>query len=221
MDLPSEKKLSIPYFLLQSMTECATKLREGTPDQIAHHGLIKLLVEDALHTYTVPLSWEVFRNMSKNDDIRVLAVEFTSSSSEEKGPIQAEKKGKGEETMAKAPKKEHKKKQENNQAAKKEGDKTSLTPREKRLQSRVERTKKVHVSEGTYKETSVKSKGKAPSAKHAKTVPSVSTGKLKALLQEARNQPLQGFLQEVLRKESKRRKRLKSLLGRQQMCWPP
>ena len=56
MDLPSEKKLSIPYFLLQSMTECATKLREGMPDQIANHGLIKLLVEDALHTYIVPLS---------------------------------------------------------------------------------------------------------------------------------------------------------------------
>ena len=32
MDLPSENKLSIPYFLLQSMTECATKLKEGTPD---------------------------------------------------------------------------------------------------------------------------------------------------------------------------------------------
>jgi len=72
MDLPSKKRLSIPYFLLQSMTECATKLREGTLDQIAHHGLIKLLVEDALHNYIVPLSWEVFRNMTKNDDIRVL-----------------------------------------------------------------------------------------------------------------------------------------------------
>jgi len=32
MDLPSKQKLSIPYFLLQSMIECATKLREGTPD---------------------------------------------------------------------------------------------------------------------------------------------------------------------------------------------
>ena len=60
MDLPSDNNLSIPYFLLQSMTECATKLREGMPDQVAHHGLIKLLVEDALHTYTVPLSWEAF-----------------------------------------------------------------------------------------------------------------------------------------------------------------
>ena len=165
MDLPSEKKLSIPYFLLQSMTECATKLREGTPDQMAHHGLIKLLVEDALHTYTVPLSWEVFRNMTKDDDIRVLAEELTSTSSEEKGPIQTEKKEKGQETMAKAPKKEHKGKQEKNQAAKTEGDKPTLTPREKRLQSRVERTEKVHVSEDTSKATSAKSKEKAPSAK--------------------------------------------------------
>lgn len=56
MDLPLKQKLSIPYFLLQSTIECATKLREGTPDQLAHHGLIKLLMEYALHTYTVPLS---------------------------------------------------------------------------------------------------------------------------------------------------------------------
>ena len=179
MDLPSEKRLSIPYFLLQSMTECATKLREGMPDQIAHHGLIKLLVEDALHNYTVPLSWEVFRNMTKNDDIQVLIAELTSSSSEGKGPIHAEKKGKGQETTAKAPKEEHKQKQEKNQAAKTEGDQPTLTPREKRLRSRVERTEKVHVSKGTPKVTSLQSKGEAPSAKQAKTVPPVSTGKSK------------------------------------------
>jgi len=60
MDLPPEEKLSIPYFLLQSLSECGTKLNEGTLDQLAHHGIIKLLVENALHTYTVPLSWEIF-----------------------------------------------------------------------------------------------------------------------------------------------------------------
>ena len=32
IDLPVEKKLSIPYFLLQSLIECATKLKEGIPD---------------------------------------------------------------------------------------------------------------------------------------------------------------------------------------------
>lgn len=104
MDLPTERKLSIPYFLLQSLIECATKLREGTPDKLAHHGLIKLLVEDALHTYTVPLSWEIFRNISKDDDIRILAEELTSSSSEEKEHIEAEKKAKGQETPRKPPK---------------------------------------------------------------------------------------------------------------------
>lgn len=79
--------------------------------------------------------------------------------------------------MAKAPKGEHKKKQEKNQAAKTEGDKPTLTPREKRLWSRVERTKKVHVSKGTPKATSLKSKGEEPSAKYPKTVPPISTGK--------------------------------------------
>jgi hypothetical protein len=83
MDLPPAIKLSIPYFLLQSLIECGTKLNEGIPDQLAHHGLIKLLVEDSLHTYTVPISWEIFRNMCRDDNIRTLAENITPSSSEE------------------------------------------------------------------------------------------------------------------------------------------
>lgn len=135
MDLPLEQKLSIPYFLLQSLIECATKLREGTPDQLAHHGLIKLLVEDALHTYTVPLSWEIFRNMSKDDDIRILAEELTSSSSEEKEHTEAEKEAKGQEIPDKPPKKEQKEPREKGQVAeaKTVGGKITQTPREKRL----------------------------------------------------------------------------------------
>lgn len=101
MDFPSEQKLSIPYFLLLSLIECGTKLNEGTPDQLAHHGLIKLFVEDALHTYTVHISWEIFCNMSKDDDIQTLAEELTSSSSEEKDHIEAEKKTKGKEARGK------------------------------------------------------------------------------------------------------------------------
>ena len=46
IDSPPVQKLSIPYFLLQSLIECGTKSNEGIPDQLAHHGLIKLLVED-------------------------------------------------------------------------------------------------------------------------------------------------------------------------------
>ena len=76
-------------------------MNEGIPDQLAYHGLIKLLVEDALHTYTIPLSWEIFRNMSKDDDIQILAEELTSSNSEEKEHIEAEKKPKGKEAKGK------------------------------------------------------------------------------------------------------------------------
>jgi len=138
-------------------------------------------VDDALHTYTVPLSWEIFQNMSKNDDIRILAKELTPSSSEEKENTQVEKKAKGKETSGKTPKKEQKGTQEKGQAAKTGGGKITPTPREKRLQSRVERTKKVQASEGTPKADSAKLKEKAPSAKHAKTVPSASTGTEKAI----------------------------------------
>lgn len=83
IDLPLAKKLSIPYFLLQSLIECGKKLNKGVPDQLAHHGLIKLLVEDALHTYTVPISWETIRNMSREDNIRTLVENITPSKSEE------------------------------------------------------------------------------------------------------------------------------------------
>ena len=63
MDLPAIRKLSLPYFLLQSLIECSTKLNAGIPDQLAHHGLIKLLVEDTLHTYTIPIASETCPEM--------------------------------------------------------------------------------------------------------------------------------------------------------------
>ena len=97
-DLPVEKKLSIPYFLLQSLMECTSKLREGVPDQVAHHGLIKLLVEDALHSYKVPLAWEAFRNLTKDGDIKMLAEEGGSSSSGEKEPVATKEKEAGKKT---------------------------------------------------------------------------------------------------------------------------
>jgi len=119
-------------------------LQEGTPNQLAHHGLIKLLVEAALHTYTVPLSWEIFRNMSKDDDIQILAEELTSSSSEEREHIEAENKTKGKETHDRPPQEEQEEKQEKDQAveAKYVGGIKAQTPREKWLQIRVERTEK-------------------------------------------------------------------------------
>lgn len=169
MDLPTEQKLSIPYFLLQSLMECGKKLQEGTPNQLAHHGLIKLLVEDSLHTYTVPLSWEIFCNMSKDDDIRILAEELTSSSSEEREHIEAEKKTKGKETKGKKtqdrpPQEEQEEKQEKCQAteAKAVGEIKAQMLREKQLQIRAKRIEKVQASEGTPKATTTQLKEKEP-----------------------------------------------------------
>lgn len=183
MDLPTEQKLRIPYFLLQSLIECGIKLKEETPEQLAHYGLINLLVEDALQTYTVPLSWEIFYNMSKDDDIWILAEELTSSSSEEKGHIEAERKTKGKEakgkkTQGRPPQEKQEEKQEKGQApkAKAVGGVKAQTPREKRLQTQVERTEKVQTSEGTPKETTTQVKEKAPLAKQAKSVKTSSTG---------------------------------------------
>ena len=59
MDTPTHQKLSIPYFLLQSLIDSSTKVQAVNSGQLAHHGLIKILVEEALHTFTLPIAWEV------------------------------------------------------------------------------------------------------------------------------------------------------------------
>eukprot|EP00253_Pinus_taeda_P023992 PITA_23992 len=111
------------------------KTTTGTPDQLAHHGLIKLLVEDSLHTYTVPLPWETFRNMSTDDNIRILANELTLSSSEEGEHTEAGEKASGKETQDKQTQKGQKEERGKGQIAESKtvGGTTAQTPREKRL----------------------------------------------------------------------------------------
>ena len=41
------------------------------------------MVEDALHTYTIPIAWDIFINMSRDDDIETLIEDISPSSSEE------------------------------------------------------------------------------------------------------------------------------------------
>ena len=106
IDLPATQRLSIPYFLLQSLMECSTKLKDGIPDQVAHHGLVKLLVEDALHSYKVPLAWESFRNLTREGDIKMLLEETGSSSGEEEEPVAESKKGKSQKIPTPTQKKE-------------------------------------------------------------------------------------------------------------------
>ena len=83
MDNPAPQKLSIPYFLLQSLIDSSTKVQARDLWQLAHHGLIKFLVEEALHTFTLPIEWEVFQNMTDEDDIKALTYYFNPTVSEE------------------------------------------------------------------------------------------------------------------------------------------
>jgi len=99
MDLPPVRKLNLPYFLLQSLIECGTKLNARVPDQFSHHGLIKLLVEDALHTYTIPIAWEIFRNMSRDDDIKTLTNDIKPSSNDKEEKTEEIEKKNNEEAQ--------------------------------------------------------------------------------------------------------------------------
>lgn len=173
IDLPVENKLSIPYFLLQSLIECATKLKEGIPDQVAHHGLIKLLVEDALYSYKVPLSWEAFKNLTRDGDIRMLTEDSGSSSSEEKETVAAGKKETGQKTPTTVQKKEQRRKHEKKDAEEK-GDTPILSVREKRLQRRTDKAEKVHISTSTSSAPATKPKSKTHAEKQAKVVTPVS-----------------------------------------------
>ena len=83
MDTPAHQKLSIPYFILQSLIDSSTKVQEGNSQQLDHHGLIKILVEESLHTLTIPISWEVFRNMTVEDDIKALTYDVSPAVDEE------------------------------------------------------------------------------------------------------------------------------------------
>ena len=83
MDTPTHQKLSIPYFLLQPLIDSSTKVQEGNSQYLAHHGLIKILVEEALHTLTIPMAWEVFRDMTAKDDIKALTYDVSHVVSEE------------------------------------------------------------------------------------------------------------------------------------------
>ena len=82
MDTPTPQKVSIPYFLLQSLIDSSIKLKARGSDQLAHHGLIKLLVEEGIPTFTIHIAWEMFRNMTEEDYIKALTYDHIPSHSE-------------------------------------------------------------------------------------------------------------------------------------------
>ena len=62
-ETPPHHRLNIPYFLLQSLIDISIKVKEGNHQQLAHHGLIRIIIEDALHNLIIAIQWSIFRDM--------------------------------------------------------------------------------------------------------------------------------------------------------------
>ena len=80
---PPHQRLSIPYFLMQSLIDSSIKVKEGNSQQLAHHGLIRILIEDALQNLRTPITWSVFRDLPAEDDIKALTYDVSPIVSEE------------------------------------------------------------------------------------------------------------------------------------------
>jgi len=59
----TQQKLIIPYFLLQSLKYMSLKVHRGKQEFLAHHGLIKMKISDALRSLRKRILWEYFINM--------------------------------------------------------------------------------------------------------------------------------------------------------------
>jgi len=46
------------------------KVQEGKHTQLSHHGIIKLILEDALRNLKVPILWSTFVDMDREDVIQ-------------------------------------------------------------------------------------------------------------------------------------------------------
>ncbi len=58
-------------------------MKEGNSQQLAHHGLIRILIEDTLQDLRTPITWSVFRDMLAEDDIKALTYDISPTISEE------------------------------------------------------------------------------------------------------------------------------------------
>ena len=64
------------------MIDMSIKVQEGKHQQLAHHGLIKLILEDALQNLRLPITWTTFRDMKAEGVIQALEYDKISTTSE-------------------------------------------------------------------------------------------------------------------------------------------
>ena len=55
-ELPFEQRLSVPHFLLNAITDMSHKVGERKYHYLAHYGLIKLILNDALRRLNLHVS---------------------------------------------------------------------------------------------------------------------------------------------------------------------
>jgi hypothetical protein len=61
----SEENFNIPYFVLVSIREMSENVQKGKKDALAPHGLIKIIVCEALQNLNVKVSWEQCVDMER------------------------------------------------------------------------------------------------------------------------------------------------------------
>jgi len=82
-ETPPHQRLNIPYFLRQSLIDSSIKVQEGNSQQLARHGLIRILIEDSLQNLRIPITWSIFRDMLVEDNIKALTYDVSPIVSEE------------------------------------------------------------------------------------------------------------------------------------------
>ena len=64
------------------MIDMSIKVQEGIHQQLAHHVLIKLILEDALQNLRLPITWTTFRDMQEGGAIQALTYDKITTTSE-------------------------------------------------------------------------------------------------------------------------------------------
>jgi len=68
---------------MQLLIDSYKKVKEGNSQQLAHHGLIRILIEYDLQSLRILITWLVFRDLPAEDDIKTLTYDVSPSVSEE------------------------------------------------------------------------------------------------------------------------------------------
>jgi len=84
VETQAHKIFNIPYFLMQSLIDSNNKVNKWNSQQLAHHGVIKILIEDSLQKLRIPITWSVFKDLPIEDDIKTLTYDVSPSFSERK-----------------------------------------------------------------------------------------------------------------------------------------